>query len=93
MTTLTLIPGTPELTLVVGHVYRAKKPRPAGGILFPVYNDRVIIWIGETTVQYDGPAVPEGRHFPRVKKEAFLKWAAKDVTNELPPGRWKSWDK
>lgn len=80
-----------ELTLSVGRVYRAKKPGVIHtGFLQPsLINDRVILHISEEFVQYDGPAVGLGRRFPRVTKEAFLKWAGQDVTDQLPKGKWE----
>jgi len=85
----------PELKaedLKIGRWYRAKKPAPARGQLGPVVNDREIIWMGNGLVQYDGPAVRDGQHFPRVFVENFLKWAHRDVTDELPPGDWETWE-
>lgn len=78
------------LELKIGRCYRAKKPRPAGQ--FTSYaNDRQILRITSTTVQYDGPSVHAGRHYPTVSKEKFLEWASHDVTDELPPGEWQLW--
>lgn len=68
-----------------GRVYRAKKPGNTGGY----YNDRQVLYIGIDTVQYDGPAVGMGRHYPTVSMEKFKAWAAEDVTEKLPPGEWQ----
>lgn len=78
-----------ELTLTVGRTYRAKKPANSRGLV----NDRTILWIGALgmTVQYDGPAVAMGRHYPKVSREDFLKWAGRDVTDELPEGKYADW--
>ena len=80
--------------LEVGHTYRAKRPAPAGTIFDPLVNDRQIRWIGFETVQYDSPSVAAGRRYPTVTIEAFLKWAARDVTDELPDnGDWADWNR
>lgn len=83
-----------ELTvedLKVGQVYRAKRPGQVGVLLGQQYvNDRQIIWAGVEEVQYDSPAVTDGRRYPRVTKEAFLKWASHTV--ELPTPDWMTWD-
>ena len=73
---------TPVLELKVGATYRAKRPQRISHFLQPdEYNDRTIVWLGTRQVQYDGPAVAIGRKRPMVTREAFLKWAGK----ELPP--------
>lgn len=74
--------------LVEGRVYRAKKP---GVVRGGYVNDRVIIRTLGPQVQYDGPAVAIGRRYPIVSVEKFLEWAGKDVTDEMPEGRWKDW--
>lgn len=79
-----------NLSLVVGRVYRAKRPARTGSIIDPVWNDRMIIWIGEYDVQYDSPAITLGRRYPRVSKEAFLKWAHSDITDQMPNNEWRS---
>lgn len=78
-----------SLELTVGRTYRAKKPARSGQLI----NDRTVKWIGLEEVQYDGPAVAFGRHFPKVSIQAFLKWADRDVTDELPAGEYASWSK
>lgn len=80
-------PDARNIELSVGRTYRAKKPGRIGGLI----NDRTIKWIGSEEVQYDGPAVGFGRHYPKVSIEAFLKWADRDVTDELPAGEYASW--
>ena len=74
--------------LIDGHVYEAKRPKSVG-MFEPLINDRQIKWIGFEEVQYDSPTVGFGRSYPRVSKEAFLKWAARDITKEMPPGEWR----
>lgn len=73
-----------------GHCYEAKKPAFANGSYF---NDRQVKWISQdrSVVQYDGPAVANGRHFPTTSMEKFLKWVGRDVTAIMPPGEWRDW--
>lgn len=74
----------------VGQVWRAKRPANAGGLV----NDRQIKWISsfDGAIQYDGPAVANGRHYPKVSAEQFEKWAGREVADELPEGEWATWD-
>jgi hypothetical protein len=72
-----------------GRVYRAKVPRNVSGL----YNDRVILRIIGATVQYDGPAVANGRQYPKCAASAFFKWMGEDVTDQMPEGRWAEWDR
>lgn len=59
----------PHYGLTTGTTYQARK-----GARSPY---RTIIWIsGEgDRVQYDGPAVAQGRHYPTITVDAFVKWA------------------
>lgn len=78
------------LELKQGRCYRAKKPRNADGF----FDDRQIIWIGgdqRQRIQYDGPSVKLGQSRPTVSRSDFLKWAERDVTDELPASEWKPW--
>lgn len=71
------------LPLIVGHVYRAKRPKAMGwDAQGTFYNDRQILYIDRfgVNLQYDGPAVADGRHYPMVSVEAFRKWAKYDLT-------------
>ncbi|MDU8420258.1 hypothetical protein RYA60_18535 [Pseudomonas syringae] len=77
-----------SLKLQVGRTYRAKTPRVAGN---REVNDRTVTWIGSCEVQYDGPSVGFGKHYPKVEKEKFLAWADRDVTDELPPNQYAKW--
>ncbi len=79
------------LDLKVGRTFRAKRPAPAGDFLEPCANDRTILWIGGNKLQYDGPSVAIGRRQPSVTLEAFRKWADRDVTDELPEGKYAPW--
>ncbi len=74
----------------VGRVYRSKKPK-AIGIFDPLYDDRQILWIGSTTLQYESPTVKIGRKYPTVDIDKFLKWGDRDVTDELPKGEWATY--
>lgn len=77
----------------VGQLWRAKKPRAVGYWPGEV-NDRLIKWISADgqTICYDGPAVADGFHYPRVSVEAFEKWAGQQLKDsDLPPDRWESW--
>ncbi|EAX8474252.1 hypothetical protein M9319_004091 [Salmonella enterica] len=76
-----------ELKLKVGRTYRGKRPQNRSGLV----NDRTILHIGATHIQYDGPVVGFGRHYPSCTREAFLQWAARDVTDELPKGEYAEW--
>lgn len=77
--------------LRVGRTYRAKRPAASGNFFEPLINDRTITWIGGGKVQYDGPAVAIGRRRPIVDADAFIKWADRDVTDELPEGEYAPW--
>lgn len=68
----------PDLTkadLRVGATYRAKRPQWR----LDGYNDRTILWIGSAQIQYDGPAVALGAHYPRVPIDKFLAWASHEI--------------
>ena len=73
--------------LTRGRTYRAKKPAHVNGFV----NDRTLLHVGVFTVQYDGPAVADGARYPQVRIEAFEKWAAEDVTDQLPTGDYQTW--
>lgn len=79
------------IELKKGRTYRGKRPRMVGSMVEPLVNDRTIIYLGIDVVQYDGPAVKRGQHYPRVTREAFLAWAERDVTDELPEGEYATW--
>lgn len=70
-----------------GRVYRGKRPRNCSGLV----NDRQILRLFSTTVQYDSPSVANGRQYPTMTIEKFLEWADRDVTDELPAGEWASY--
>jgi hypothetical protein len=76
----------------VDHVYSAKRPRTVG-LFERLWNDRQVLWIGQSAgdvfVQYDSPALPNGRHYPKVSMGQFLKWAKADVTDQCPSDSWR----
>lgn len=74
-----------ELTredLIRGHVYRGKRYTGGRDGVRP-NNDRVVLHIGNTHVQYDADTVADGRHYPKVEVDKFLRWAKADVTDEV----------
>ncbi len=73
------------MEIEINKCYRAKKPRESRGY----YNDRVVIWMSDYEVQYDGPAVANGRKYPTVPLNKFEEWAGADVTDSLPAGDWQ----
>jgi hypothetical protein len=73
--------------LIVGHVYSAKKLKRT---VFGAMNDRQILHLGVSQVQYDSPTVQHGRHYPKVSFEQFLKWADADITASMPAGDWRN---
>jgi hypothetical protein len=70
-----------SVKIEAGKFYRAKKPVRCldGG-----FNDRRILWVSRdgTHVQYDSPSVCNGRRYPTVPLEKFLKWVGKEITQE-----------
>ncbi|HBO4511908.1 TPA: hypothetical protein L4U47_004335 [Pseudomonas aeruginosa] len=80
-----------ELQIKVGRTYRAKKPRAVNCGVSQLINDRTVKYVGVFEVQYDGPSVRFGQHYPRIPIEKFLAWADRDVTDELPVGEYADW--
>lgn len=72
--------------LLINRTYEAKRPATT---VFGLLNDRQIVWIGLTDVQYDSPTVRVGSKYPTIPIEKFLKWAGRDVTAEMPKGEWR----
>lgn len=56
----------------VGKVYIPKKRRYA-----LAFEDRLVVWINKdrTMIQYDSDTIRNGRHYPIISMERFLKWA------------------
>lgn len=72
-----------------GRTFRGKRPANGGEFV----NDRTILYVSlmGDIVQYDGPAIARGRHYPKVKAADFLKWAAEDITDKLPRDEYQTW--
>jgi len=79
-----------QVELKVGHIYEAKRPRVAtiSGLL----DDRQIVWMSDTKVQYDSPMVKYGQRLPIISKESFLRWVGRDVTEGYPKKGWRKYD-
>jgi hypothetical protein len=80
--------GLTAADIKIGRFYEAKRPSmvvSGGGLM----NDRKVIYVSKTQVQYDGPAVQNGRHYPTVSMDAFLNWAKRDITDEMPEFQWR----
>lgn len=75
------------MDIVVGRVYRAKKPRNHFGL----YDDRRVLYVSEERVQYNSPTVPFGSKYRWASLEKFKKWAGEDVTDTLPDGEWQKY--
>ena len=79
------------MEIIRGHIYRAKRPRGAG---FPeVFNDRQVLYVSETNVQYDSPTIRTGGKFQMIARGLFEQWAAEDVTEGYPEGDWAPWSR
>lgn len=80
-----------EADLRVGHVYSAKRPQTAG-LFDDRLNDRLVLHLNmiDRTLQYDSPTVRNGRRFPRVSIDTFLRWAKADVTKLCPIDEWRT---
>lgn len=63
----------------VNKTYRGKNPAAAG--YDRALNDRTVLYISRsrTEVQYDSSAVGDGKEYPTVPMEKFLKWASHEV--------------
>lgn len=79
--------------LKVGRVYRAKCPRVIQTLGSRYINDRQILYISpfKQTIQYTSPKVVLGSRYPVISVEKFLEWAAKDITDDLPPAEWEKY--
>jgi len=67
--------------LKVGATYRGKRFRE----FFGHNNDRIILWISKQRdrIQYDSDTVRDGRNYPTVDVEKFLKWAKEEVETRM----------
>lgn len=79
-----------EQDIKIWHTYAAKRPRttriPGEG---EFYTDRQVISFDGRFVQYDSIAVKPGRSYPKISVEKFLEWAAEDITDQMPKGKWR----
>lgn len=88
-----------EADLIEGHTYEAKKRK--GATLEPrLYNDRYIthVFHDKNEVWYLGAGWTGGTHEKSLTFEQFLRFAGKDVTDELNKGQWfrlniEEWDR
>ncbi len=76
------------MEVIRGHLYRAKRPKSVGIVL--VFDDRQVLYVTETRVQYDSPTVRDGGKYPTIGRAKFETWADKDVTEGYPDG-WEPW--
>lgn len=73
--------------IVVGGLYRAKRPKPCG-FLSTQIDDRVIIYMDKLDtgehrgLQYDSYSVRDGLHYPRVSVGKFLRWASHRINED-----------
>jgi len=51
-----------DLTIERGHIYRAKKPKRVTFLGY--HDDRQVLWVSATQVQYDSPTVGTGKALP-----------------------------
>lgn len=67
----------------VGKTYRGKRRRAGFDYrtFTDVYDDREVIWMSQNrmSVQYDNPFIADGRAYPTVSMEKFLKWAKEET--------------
>ena len=64
--------------LKVGKLYRAKRYRK----FWYGNNDRIILWMSDTELQYDSNTIRQGWSYPKTSIEKFLKWAKCEVIEE-----------
>lgn len=77
--------------LKVGHIYKGKRRTKVYEDIFfgaRVYNDRRIIAITHSSIQYDSPSTRVGYSRPMIDINEFLNWVKADVTNESENGNW-----
>ena len=67
--------------LIVGAMYRAKKPETIETIFRPLKDDRFIIWLNadRTALQYNGPGVAKEIGHQTITVEKFLDWASHKI--------------
>lgn len=69
--------------LEVGKTFRAKKPSMVRFLTRSGYNDRTVVWLGISQVQYDSLTVRTGSHLPTISADEFLRWAGTEVTEKI----------
>lgn len=72
--------GLPAAHYRAGRTYRAKQPKQVGWDTSrpgqnPVFNDRSILHLGASGVQYDGTTVKLGAHYPTAPWERWHAWS------------------
>lgn len=74
-----------EADIEIGKTYRAKRPLKQWD---EIVNDRYVLYVSPRRdfVQYDSETVANGRHYPKVPMERFLKWAASEAPPVAEPG-------
>lgn len=73
----TAAPVTRDTVIEVGRTYRGKHPRlTSRGYV----NDREVIFVGQSTVEFASPSIPDGAACPSVTLAEFRDWAGHDVT-------------
>ncbi len=71
--------GLTAKDIVPGKIYRGnsrRRKRSGDG----AWDDRQVLWVSSDRywVQYDGPNVSEGRSFPTVSMDKFLRWVGEE---------------
>ena len=71
--------GLTAQDIVPGKTYRGnsrRRKRAKNG----AWDDRKVLWVSSDRywVQYDGPNVSEGRNFPTVSMDKFLRWVGEE---------------
>ena len=84
-----------DLNIEHGHIYRAKKPKRVILFMAPhdFFDDRQVVYVGPTQVQYDSATVQNGRKYPKIDRAKFEAWAGSDVTENYPKDDWAEWKK
>lgn len=69
-----------DMDLIVGKAYRAKNPlREFAGV--GQFNDRLIVNLTETDVQYDSSDISLPAFLPTITIGEFLEWASYEVSD------------
>lgn len=54
---------------------------------------RILTVEWDYNVQYDSPSVKNGKNYPMMPMKKFLAWVGKDVTELMPKGDWREWER